>query len=263
MSAIALEARGLVKSFGGLRAVDDVTFAVDEGSLVALIGPNGAGKSTLFNILTRLFAPDAGSVHFFGADLSAQRSDAIAARGLIRTFQTARSFPDMTVLENVLVGAHVRVRGGPWQQALNLGTVAREERLLRERAREMLALIGLEPAANESATSPALGSQKLLEIARALMSNPRVLLLDEPAAGLNDAETDELAALLLAVRATGITLLVVEHNMSLVMGIADEVLVLDAGRMIACGTPRQIQANERVIEAYVGRGASALVEAAP
>ncbi|MGH7707933.1 MAG: ABC transporter ATP-binding protein, partial [Vulcanimicrobiaceae bacterium] len=167
------------------------------------------------------------------------------------------------VLENVLVGAHARVRGGPWQQALTLGAVAREERLLRGRAREMLALIGLEPAANESATSLALGSQKLLEIARALMSNPRVLLLDEPAAGLNDAETDELAALLLAVRATGITLLVVEHNMSLVMGIADEVLVLDAGRMIACGTPRQIQANERVIEAYVGRGASALVEAAP
>ena len=253
MSAIALEARGLVKSFGGVRAVDDVGFAIAEGSLSALIGPNGAGKSTLFNLLTRLYPPDAGSVQLFEEDLGALSSEVIAARGLVRTFQTARCFADMTVLENVLAGAHLRARGSAWQHAFRLGGAPAQERALREQGRALLEIAGLQRRADEPAASLPLGEQKLVEVVRALMSRPRVLLLDEPAAGLNESETGELAQLLCALGATGITLLVVEHNMSLVMGIADDVLVLDAGRLIARGTPAQIQANAEVIEAYVGR----------
>ncbi len=252
---IALEANGLSKSFGGVLAIADVSFAIREGSLTAAIGPNGAGKTTLFNVLTNLYRPDAGTASCFGVDLAGRAPDAIAALGLVRTFQTARVFPGMTVVENVLVGAHLRVRAKPWQQALWLGAVRREESGLRRKAEALLEIVGLAGHRDDPAVSLPLGAQKLLEVVRALMAGPRLLLLDEPAAGLNAVETADLARLLLAVRAAGVTLMVVEHNMSLVMGIADEIIVLDLGRVIATGSPAAVQANARVIEAYLGRAA--------
>ena len=255
VNAIALEARGLSKSFGGVLAIADVSFSITEGSLTATIGPNGAGKTTLFNLLTNLYRPDAGSASCFGVDLAGFTPDAIAALGLVRTFQTARVFPGMTVLENVLVGAHLRLRARPWQQALWLRNVRREERAIRKKAEALLEIVGLADRRDDPAVSLPLGAQKLLDVIRALMATPRLLLLDEPAAGLNDFETTELARLLLAVRDAGVTLMVVEHNMSLVMGIADEVIVLDLGKVIATGSPAVVQANPRVIDAYLGREA--------
>jgi branched-chain amino acid transport system ATP-binding protein len=251
-STIALEANGVSIAFGGVRAVDDVSFQIPQGRLAALIGPNGAGKSTLFNLLTNLYIPNRGTVKYFGRDLTGTTGDEIAKLGLIRTFQTARVFPGMSVLENVMVGAHLRAKGVLWKQAVWWPSVRRTERATRQRAFELLEIIGLERQWNDSAISMALGSQKLIEIARALMASPQVLLLDEPAAGLNDAETAELARLLRAMNAAGVTILVVEHNMALVMDVAEEVLVLDAGRLIARGTPEQVRSDERVIHAYIG-----------
>jgi branched-chain amino acid transport system ATP-binding protein len=252
MSAPALRIAGLSKTFGGLRAVADVSFVVPEGSLTALIGPNGAGKTTLFNLVTNLLSREAGAIHFFGTDLGALSSSAIARLGLLRTFQTARVFPGMTALENVLVGAHRQVRSHAGQQMLWLPGARHEERGLLARAQALLDLVGLAGASDIAATSLPMGAQKLIEVCRALMARPRLLLLDEPAAGLNDAETVELAGLLRAVRDSGITIMVVEHNMSLVMEVADQVVVLDLGRVIARGSPREIQRDQRVIEAYLG-----------
>jgi branched-chain amino acid transport system ATP-binding protein len=254
VTAPALEAIGLVKSFGGVRAVDDVSFAVPEGSLTALIGPNGAGKTTLFNLVTRLYESDAGEVRYGGRSLVGLAPADIAALGLVRTFQAARIFPGMTTLENVLAGAHLHVRSRPWRQMLWLPAARREERELGERAEALLDLAGLAAFRDAAATDLPMGAQKLLEVIRALMARPRVVLLDEPAAGLNDAETAELASLLCAVRDSGITVVVVEHNMSLVMSVADQVIVLDVGAVVAAGTPAEIQRNPRVIEAYVGQG---------
>jgi len=254
VTAPALEAIGLTKSFGGVRAVNDVSFAVPEGSLTALIGPNGAGKTTLFNLVTRLYEPDAGEVRYHGRPLAGLAPAEIAALGLVRTFQAARIFPGMTALENVLAGAHLHVRARPWRQMLWLPAARREERELGRRAEALLDLAGLAAFRDAAATDLPMGAQKLLEVIRALMARPRVVLLDEPAAGLNDAETAELASLLRAVRDSGITVAVVEHNMSLVMGVADQVIVLDLGAVIASGTPGEIQRNPRVIEAYVGQG---------
>jgi branched-chain amino acid transport system ATP-binding protein len=254
VTAPALEAIGLVKSFGGVRAVDDVSFAVPEGSLTALIGPNGAGKTTLFNLVTRLYESDAGEVRYGGRSLVGLAPADIAALGLVRTFQAARIFPGMTALENVLAGAHLHVRSRPWRQMLWLPAARREERELGERAEALLDLAGLAAFRDAAATDLPMGAQKLLEVIRALMARPRVVLLDEPAAGLNDAETAELASLLCAVRDSGITVVVVEHNMSLVMSVADQVIVLDVGAVVAAGTPAEIQRNPRVIEAYVGQG---------
>ena len=253
MSAAALEVVDLCKTFGGLRAVDSVSFNVPSGSLTALIGPNGAGKTTVFNLITNFFRPDTGEVRYFGASLTGLEPGRIAALGLVRTFQSARIFPGMTTLENALVGAHQQVRAGPLRQMFWSGQSRREERALIRRAEALLELVGLSAERQVPATELPMGAQKLLEVVRALMARPRLLLLDEPAAGLNDSETAELAALLRAVRANNITVAVVEHNMSLVMGVADQVVVLDAGKLLASGTPAQMQSDARVIEAYIGQ----------
>jgi branched-chain amino acid transport system ATP-binding protein len=257
--SVALEGRNLDKWFGGLHAIRDVSFSIQEGALVGLIGPNGAGKTTLFNMFTNLYPPDKGTMHFFGTDLSGKTEDQIAALGLIRTFQTARVFAEMTVLENVMAGAHLSVRSNPWAQSFWMPAVGREEAGIRKKAISLLELLGLARFAEDSATSLPMGTQKLLELARAVMAAPRLLMLDEPAAGLNDSETAELARLISAIRIAGTTIVVVEHNMSLIMGIADHVLVIDAGRLIAEGPPKEIQTNEKVIEAYVGRGLDAVL----
>jgi branched-chain amino acid transport system ATP-binding protein len=252
----ALEISGLDKTFGGLHAVNHVALTVPQGSLTAVIGPNGAGKTTVFNLVTGLYRADAGTVSFFGASLLGLSPIEIAARGLIRTFQSARIYPGMTTRENVLAGAHLHLRLHAWQQMLWLGGARREERNLAARADALLDLVGLSTFRDAPATDLPMGSQKLLEVVRALMAQPRLLLLDEPAAGLNDAETEELAELLRAVRDSGISVVVVEHNMSLVMGVADQVIVLDAGSVVASGTPRAIQQDKRVIAAYVGSEAA-------
>jgi branched-chain amino acid transport system ATP-binding protein len=257
MSTLALEVKGLTKAFGGLRAVDNVSFEVPIGGLSALIGPNGSGKTTLFNLITNLYRADAGEVWLFGAAMADAGDWRIAASGVVRTFQTARVFPGMTALENVLAGAHRHVRAGAWQQMLWLGRAREEERALAAQAEALLELVGLAQFRDTAATDLPMGAQKLLEVVRALMAKPRLLLLDEPAAGLNDGETAELALLLRAVRDSGVTLLVVEHNMSLVMGVADEVIVLDAGAIVARGAPLEIQRNPRVIEAYIGQAEGA------
>jgi branched-chain amino acid transport system ATP-binding protein len=257
MSAPALKIVKLTKKFGGLAAICDVTLDVPDGSLTALIGPNGAGKTTLFNLITNLFSPTAGDMYFYGTSLNRLSPGRIAGLGLIRTFQTARVFPGLTVLENVLVGAHRHVRRHAVEQMLWLTSARREERELSAKADAFLDLAGLSRFREDAATDLPMGAQKLLEVIRALMARPRLLLLDEPAAGLNESETAELASLLRAVRNCGVTVMVVEHNMSLVMGVADHVMVLDAGYLVASGTPQEIRQNRRVIEAYVGQDEAA------
>jgi branched-chain amino acid transport system ATP-binding protein len=253
LTAPAIACRAVTKIFGGLRAIDDVTLTVPSGSLCALIGPNGAGKTTLFNVATNLFTPTSGKVLFFGEDAAGCAPQQIAARGIIRTFQTARVFSGMTTLENVMVGAHLRVHAPIVAQILWIRKSRDEEVRLAVTADALLDLVGLRHARDLPATELPIGAQKLVEIVRALMCHPRLLLLDEPAAGLNDRETVELAVLLRAVCDAGTTIVVVEHNMSLVMGVADTVFVLDAGRLIASGSPQQVQSNPAVIEAYLGR----------
>jgi branched-chain amino acid transport system ATP-binding protein len=248
-----LDVRGLDKRFGGLHATDHVSFAVRQGSLAALIGPNGAGKTTLFNLVTNLIAPSSGEVRFAGRSLRGLSQTRIAALGLIRTFQTARVFPGLSVIENVLAGHHRFMRAGVLRQVLWAPGQRREEADARRRALGLLDMVGLARLCDAHAIELPMGAQKMLEVIRALMARPRLLLLDEPAAGLNDTETAELAALLRAIRESGVTILLVEHNMPLVMGIADEVLVLDAGKLVMAGTPDAVRRDPRVIEAYLGR----------
>ena len=249
----ALQVRHMNKTFGGVQAIIDVSFSVAPGTVTALIGPNGAGKTTLFNLITNLLPATGGTVELFGRPIGALRAEEIAARGLIRAFQTARVFPGMTVLENVAVGAHRLMKAPGWRQMLATPGARREERAIRERAELLLDIGGLSSVRDRAASELPMGAQKLLEVIRAVMAAPRLLLLDEPAAGLNDTETAELSAMLSAIRDRGITLLVVEHNMSLVMGVADQIVVLDAGRTVAIGPPAEIRRNRAVIEAYVGR----------
>ena len=216
-----LRVDGLSKKFGGLKATDGVNFSVQENSITALIGPNGAGKTTVFNLITNIFPPDEGTVAFFGKQIAGWSPMDIANLGLIRTFQSARVFPGLTVLENVMVGRHRLIKSSDFGQMLWSPESRREEMRIRSQALAMLKIVGLERFKDAHAVDLPMGAQKLLEVVRAVMGSPRLLCLDEPAAGLNDTETEELAALLRAIRAAGISILVVEHNMSLVMNVAD------------------------------------------
>jgi branched-chain amino acid transport system ATP-binding protein len=248
-----LSVRHLTKSFGGLKATNDVTFDVAPHQVTAMIGPNGAGKTTVFNLITNLLSKDRGQVLFLERDLVGLSAVKIADMGLIRTFQSARVFPGMTAIENVMVGGHRLALHSGASQTLWLSSARSEERRMLRRAEEMLELVGLAAFRDTHATELPMGAQKLLEVVRALMAQPKLLCLDEPAAGLNDTETQELANLLRAIRTLGIPVLIVEHNMSLVMNVADQVVVIDSGAIIAKGTPAEIQSNKQVIEAYLGR----------
>jgi branched-chain amino acid transport system ATP-binding protein len=247
-----LEVSGLSKRFGGLQAVKDVSFRVERGTVKALIGPNGAGKTTLFNLVSGVLPPDAGSVLLDGAPLDGQPAHRIAARGLSRTFQQIRLFAQMTALENVMVGAHPRSRAGFVAGMFHLPWTWREEREIEGRAREALAFVGGADLADADATSLSYGQQRAVELARALAAEPALLLLDEPAAGLNMRETAELARLIGRIRARGITVLIVEHDMGLVMKVSDEVAVLSYGQKIADATPRLVQKDPEVIRVYLG-----------
>lgn len=249
----ALEVVQLSKSFGGVAAVHEVSFTVPAGSLTALIGPNGAGKSTLFNLVTNLYHPDHGKVLLWGKQIDRLRPDQIISRGLFRTFQTARVFPQLSVLDNVLVGGYRLGRAGYLSESLRLARCRREESEMEARARRLLDVLHLGDRTEEKAAVLPLAAQKYLELARALMARPSVVLFDEPGAGMNDSETAELGSILEGIRDVGHTVLVVEHNMNLVMGVSDKVVVMDAGRIIASGPPDQVQRDQTVIDAYFGR----------
>lgn len=252
MSKVILETIGLKKAFGGLMALVNLTFNVERGQIKAVIGPNGAGKTTLFNVITGMYAPTGGVMKFKGWALDGLKAHEVAAMGVSRTFQTVELFKNMSVLENVMVGRHSRTRSGILRAGLRLWGVRSEEEGVLSKARECLEFVGLNGKANDNAGSLPLGEQKLLEMARALATEPDLLLLDEPAAGLNEAETEWVAGLIHQIRDRGTTVVLVEHDMSLVMRVSDEILVLNYGRKIAEGSPEEVKNDRRVIDAYLG-----------
>jgi branched-chain amino acid transport system ATP-binding protein len=247
-----LEVRGLVKRFGGVTAVNALDMTVREGDVHALIGPNGSGKTTTINVISGLYRADGGSIRFEGDELAALPAHTIARRGIARTFQNIRLFGDLSVLENVMIGRHVRTHVGFVSALFPGGATAREERATRERAHELIRFVGLDGVAGAPGRSLPYGDQRRVEIARALASEPRLLLLDEPAAGMNPTETDALVALLRRIRENGTTLLLIEHDMNLVMTVSDRITVLNFGQHIAEGPPHEIARNRDVITAYLG-----------
>ena len=248
-----LRVDGVTVRFGGITALDKISFAVPEGAIVGLIGPNGAGKTTLFNCLSRLYSFSEGSILFEGRPLIATPAHGIAALGIGRTFQNLALFRTMSVRQNILLGGHCRTHTGFFENALRLPRVRREERALQAHADELIGLLGLQDVAETRVMDLPFGTQKRVELGRALASRPKLLLLDEPAGGLNHEEVGTLMALLREVRSRlALTMLLVEHHMNLVMRVSDQVVALDFGRIIADGTPAQVQANADVIKAYLG-----------
>ncbi|MCC6609517.1 MAG: ABC transporter ATP-binding protein [Burkholderiales bacterium] len=247
-----LQITGLSVNFGGVRALSDVAFSVAEGSIVSLIGPNGAGKTTAFNVITGYLAPTAGTVRFAGESIAGLRPHEVARRGLVRTFQKTNIFPELTVGENVLTGLHLKGSAGLGAILLNRVSVRAEEARLRERAEEVLAFVGIAHRRDESASSLPYGEQRLLEVAIGLAADPRMLLLDEPASGMNPSEKESMMGLIGRIRQKGITVFLVEHDMRLVMGISERVVVLNQGQIIAEGSPDEVRGNRAVIEAYLG-----------
>ena len=253
MTAGVLEVRGLTRRFGGVTAVDDVSFAVDRGEVFGLIGPNGAGKTTLFNLVTGITRPSSGSLLHDGTDITTARPHQVARRGIARTFQNIRLFAELSACENVMIGRHCRTRSGLFSGVLGLGAAAAEERAARERAVELLGLMGLAGREEVKARNLPYGDQRRLEIARALATEPQVLLLDEPAAGMNPSEKATLSDFIRRLRSEfELTLLIIEHHVPLVMGLCDRIAVLDFGQVIALGDPETVRRDPAVIEAYLG-----------
>lgn len=248
-----LEIKGIWKNFGGIVALMDITFKVEENSIKAIIGPNGAGKTTLFNVITGVYSPDKGEIGFKGELISKMRPHQIARKGISRTFQNVELFGHLTVLENVMVGRHVRTTSGFIKSGFKAASCLKEEKDIIEKATEILKYVGLYDKHDELASSLPIGEQRILEIGRALATEPKLILLDEPASGLNDSETKHLSEFIVRMRdELGITVVLVEHDMGLVMDISESIVVINFGEKLAEGSPEEIKSNKLVIDAYLG-----------
>jgi branched-chain amino acid transport system ATP-binding protein len=249
---VVLQINKVSKNFGGLAALTDVSFSINKGEIFGLIGPNGAGKTTMFNIITAMFPPSSGEILLSDQKITDLKPHQITKKGICRTFQNIRLFPQMTALENVMIGEHCRTQAGVWSSVFQTKAQRQEEEAIRQKALELLEIVGLSNHAETVSENLSYGQQRRLEIARAMASDPALLLLDEPAAGMNESETEDLFLLIKKIQKLGMTVLLIEHDMPLIMKICDRIAVLNFGKKIAEGTPTEIQNNPDVIVAYLG-----------